>query len=680
MSGSGMSSGSPVSVEELLAQDEWVRRLARTLVAGRSGVDAADVAQETWRHALARPPKHGGHLRAWLAAIARNVVRRAGRDDATRARHEARAGARGDATSLAPAAAEVVERAQLQRRVADAVLALDEPYRSTILLRFFDELAPSAIALKTNVPVETVKTRLKRGLAQLRERLQGEFAGEERSLNAALLVLGGSTLVLSKAAKVGLAAAIVIALSATVPLLVSPGPRTPITTTVADPAAVRELDAESAIGGDVEHVDDAAPIVAEREELTLLRPDQFLVQVIDAATKAPVARARVTWADDKELQKLRERQGGAEPHDVTELLDRFGATGITDPRGRLVIARPLPFATFSAEHDGRWALRRSLWTKKESSVTLELSADDCVRVKVVDRGGRPVSDVAVAFGIEGANLGHQSRRAWTRALDGVALIRDLREYMRGFSGNDRPWCVMLLFPSFDAPTARVDPERLPKETVVLTLPECGSMTYSFVGRDGKPVDAPLDCRFIAFPRLELALDAPSVTRRSLSERTLFTSNGKLDHAYVGTGLDFIVTAKLDDVIVAQENFLNGPSRVGEHVDVTVHADVGPVRFRGQLVNDSGQVLYDTDFTLQLPHLVVDGETRTMQDPLRATGRTDRDGRFELLIDLLGTLGTDVRFDLVVSLDPDTTFVVPKSHHVVDRGAPIDLGPIKVPRR
>jgi DNA-directed RNA polymerase specialized sigma24 family protein len=44
--------------------------------------------------------------------------------------------------------------------IGAAVLALRDPYRSAILLRFCEDVAPSAIAERLGIPVETVKTRL----------------------------------------------------------------------------------------------------------------------------------------------------------------------------------------------------------------------------------------------------------------------------------------------------------------------------------------------------------------------------------------------------------------------------------------------------------------------------------------------------------------------------------------
>jgi hypothetical protein len=74
-----------------------------------------------------------------------------------------------------PATDDLVQRAELLRAVVDHVIALPEPYRSTILLRFFEERSSQEIAVRRGEPVETVRTRLKRGLAMLRDRLATEL-------------------------------------------------------------------------------------------------------------------------------------------------------------------------------------------------------------------------------------------------------------------------------------------------------------------------------------------------------------------------------------------------------------------------------------------------------------------------------------------------------------------------
>jgi RNA polymerase sigma-70 factor (ECF subfamily) len=65
----------------------------------------------------------------------------------------------------------------LRRRLVAALLALEEPYRAALLLRYFEDLSVPEVALRLGVPLETARTRLRRGLARLRERLDQERRG-----------------------------------------------------------------------------------------------------------------------------------------------------------------------------------------------------------------------------------------------------------------------------------------------------------------------------------------------------------------------------------------------------------------------------------------------------------------------------------------------------------------------
>jgi RNA polymerase sigma-70 factor (ECF subfamily) len=177
------------TVEALLSHVEWVKRLARLLVADAQ--DAADVEQETWRAALERPPRHAGQLKRWLAAVTRNVARKLARSRTTREQHEsALLGSPVASTprgSSASGALEVTARAEMHRRVVDAVLGLDELYRVPLLLRFFEDLPAQDVATRLGVPVETARTRIKRGLALVRARLGGELGVEGTAGLAAAL-------------------------------------------------------------------------------------------------------------------------------------------------------------------------------------------------------------------------------------------------------------------------------------------------------------------------------------------------------------------------------------------------------------------------------------------------------------------------------------------------------------
>src|SRR6185503_16110462 len=91
----------------------------------------------------------------------------------------------------APSTDALAARADAEQIVIRAVLALDEPYRSVVLLRFFEDLPPRRIAERLGVPVETVRTRLRRALAKLREDLDGRVGGTEAWCAA---FFGGSAL------------------------------------------------------------------------------------------------------------------------------------------------------------------------------------------------------------------------------------------------------------------------------------------------------------------------------------------------------------------------------------------------------------------------------------------------------------------------------------------------------
>ncbi len=169
----------------LREQTDFLRRLARGLLYDRASAD--DAVQEAWLVALRRRTEGPGPTRAWLAGVVRNVVRQSARTADRRSRREREAAA-GEATV---SAADSVERIERMRRVADAVEALDEPYRATILLRYADGLPPREIARRHGLPVETVRTRLKRGLARLRATLDGDGRGSREALLGALVPWAG---------------------------------------------------------------------------------------------------------------------------------------------------------------------------------------------------------------------------------------------------------------------------------------------------------------------------------------------------------------------------------------------------------------------------------------------------------------------------------------------------------
>lgn len=206
----------PADLEHLLAHADWLRALASRLV----GSDADDAVQETMIAAMRTPPDPALPARPWLGKVLRNVTRMQFRGRSRRA-------AREDAAALAPAASpgphEIVERVELQRMLCELVLGLDEPYRRTLVMHYFDGLALADIARADGVPEATVRGRHRDALARMRATLDANNG--RKTWLAALAPFAGRAaggLIVKK-----LVVALVIAIVAILSVWIARGDRTP---------------------------------------------------------------------------------------------------------------------------------------------------------------------------------------------------------------------------------------------------------------------------------------------------------------------------------------------------------------------------------------------------------------------------------------------------------------------
>jgi RNA polymerase sigma factor (sigma-70 family) len=158
----------PLTVEVLVAHAEWLRQLAAYLL--RDGPDAEDVVQETWEAALRSPPDPGRPIRPWLAQVLRNAIRSSGRSLSRRTARERNAAFEASNTS----AEDLLPRMRLHAQIARLITELEEPYRSTLLLRFYQDLDAASIARAGDLPPGTVRWRISEGIKRLRERLDQE--------------------------------------------------------------------------------------------------------------------------------------------------------------------------------------------------------------------------------------------------------------------------------------------------------------------------------------------------------------------------------------------------------------------------------------------------------------------------------------------------------------------------
>jgi RNA polymerase sigma-70 factor (ECF subfamily) len=172
---------------------------------------AAEVVQETflalWNRAELFDPSRGA-LAAWLLTIARNRaldrLRYASRhdraasfssfgaDDSMDASTTEWLAASGEPIAMAgpePGPEAALSSKENRRAVAEAVSSLPPIERSVILLAYDGGLSQAEIADRLGWPIGTVKTRTRRALRHLRDRLEAPPRGESR-LRAAVTAPG----------------------------------------------------------------------------------------------------------------------------------------------------------------------------------------------------------------------------------------------------------------------------------------------------------------------------------------------------------------------------------------------------------------------------------------------------------------------------------------------------------
>ncbi|HEU4420319.1 MAG TPA: sigma-70 family RNA polymerase sigma factor, partial [Planctomycetota bacterium] len=121
---------SPIELE-LQQHTAALRRLARSLVGERW---ADDLVQDTVVQALqaGTAPRSWG---AWLGTVLRFLAHKHRRTERRRASREAEVALR----DPAPKADDAIEQGETLRDLTDAVLALPQPYRQIVLLRYLHE-------------------------------------------------------------------------------------------------------------------------------------------------------------------------------------------------------------------------------------------------------------------------------------------------------------------------------------------------------------------------------------------------------------------------------------------------------------------------------------------------------------------------------------------------------------
>src|ERR1035437_227133 len=142
---------------------------------------AEDLFQEVWMRVLVRGAQFNGQARfeTWLFTIARNLLIDQRRKRTMSSLDELFEGGGDDDRPMAfeitddePTPFDHFANLEDRERIASALLELDTLHREVLILRFHEERSLEEIAKVTRAPLSTVKSRLYRGMAMMKPKLE----------------------------------------------------------------------------------------------------------------------------------------------------------------------------------------------------------------------------------------------------------------------------------------------------------------------------------------------------------------------------------------------------------------------------------------------------------------------------------------------------------------------------
>ncbi len=660
--------------EQLLSHVDWARRLARSLVADSNRAD--DLVQRTWVAALERPPGEDVPLRAWFAGVLRNLARQDRRSDDRRVARE-RAAARDD---VLPSADESLDAIARQKMLMGAVLELDEPYRSVIVRRYFDDVPPREIASELGIPVKTVKTRLARALEKLRERLDREH-GSDRGAWMALFVpwvqahgpAAAGGLLMNAKIKAAIAVALVAGTIAAVVHFTS------LETPIAEHAAPAMADAPLLDASELpaDELADSGEISLERTAVANA-PAPAAKPIETPAAPTSLVHGRVLDLDGSPVPNI-EIFGSASPALSTR---RENALARTDSTGEFEFADSKHVFQLSAENDA-WTTvlhPRLEASDRERRALIVVGPRITVAGRVLDESRRPIVGADVWSSID-----DKLRASMGAILDtSGGTSRDARTDAEGrFELGDVPACPGQL--TARATGHALESIAMPDRTIldleiVMKHPERPHAIVRGVvlEPDGRPADGALvshgaaiettksDGRFEFDFALAIGGDIPG---KNEAEEWMPKSDFRKIHA-IKSGFA-PAREELPDRATLQA--------LGKPFDITLMLGAKPLSIRGRVVDAhdkpvAGALVWIKDGTpfgsfVQKEGDVMMAQNVTVEEAFRSQKHTpeviaDAEGRFEIdnVLD---------REYVLLAVDPKSV-ALGRREHATPGGAPIEI--------
>lgn len=656
------ASARALNADSLLEYEPFVRAVVRGLLSNEEEV--RDVVQETWLRAIDRPPQALTSLRGWLAQVARNLARDHHRGASRRLARERAVARTEEAVEVSSS------KLEAHRAVVDRVLALDEPYKTVVLLRYYQGRTPKQIAEQLERNPATVRSQLHRAHELLRDEVDAEYGGDRAawaglflpSIAGELTAEGVSASWAPAVAKIGALVVAAVAVLVAVPPLLDRGPELESDAggvAVGDGAEASSADLEReelslAAGGPSEGArgaDSRASREAQADERPLL-----LVDAAADSESPDEASTGARRAIDDGLTVLVQQDGSAVPRsevwmvrsadvaplelkahpelmfDLQAFFEHFGTSATADGRGEVQFAWEGDEASFLGVGPG---LQGTVNTTSVQDGTLLLALTEVpeVNARVVDARGKPLAGVPIALqvglpptpGDMTSNDGLSKLLSAESSADGLVTFRNFVS-MATFDDPREPiFGLAPIVPGLDQAT-NFDPQGERGAPITLRLPPTVSVRVRAVDARGRLLD--LDA--------QATLASADWTQPNLRKRDL--SAGLATFEYVAPGTSLVAIIKAPSLGVEWKAKGVSPRKAVEGFTIDVVAPGGPTMAGRALVAEGSPMANE------LIHVWIRSEARKSLQRIRV--QTDEEGYFRIEVNDEVEIGTQVAVSLL----------------------------------
>ncbi len=585
------------TASDLLSYEPFIRSIARSLISNEDQI--GDIVQETWLRALKKPPREAGSIKSWLGRVTRNLALDQKRREGTRKSREV-AAARDESVL------DDEKDLALHSKIVEGVLALEEPYKSVVILHYYRGMKLAEVARKLDRKSATVRSQLKRAHEMLRGKLDSDYGGDRATWMALCVPLASKKAGVS-ASGVALKAAVVLMVAAAIVA----GSRAWMedsnangeheTAVLARPEDSERVDANAEFA--------AADRSAAIGDRTALGTADHVFVSLDGE---PVEGAEV-WCLD--LSLVTREVFEADPDFMTDgelLFAALGTQSTSNAEGHAGLVRPSgDFAVLVTHGSYLKALDAEL--TKVSPIEVELEKVAIVSARAIDRSNQVIGGVPVVLMAEIENpdrddmSGPERYDLMTRNTDAEAGIAFFRGFDNSFPDELKPqWSLRLLIPGMSTTKRPFALERGSDDPIDLRFGDTGTLVVRGLDENGAPILLP-----------------GTVTVHGLGDSGHYLTeplvDGSAGFPFVGVGSQLSVTLAIPELGATWKREIDGPANLGATVTCDIQRPSGPT-MTGRILGDSGSPLANAKVRLS----IFDEEFRHLH---RTEIKTDANGGF-----------------------------------------------------